>query len=38
MVVERGRTIEITAALVGFGALLLVISALYSVFRFNRVL
>ncbi|MNC88366.1 hypothetical protein D3C83_41730 [compost metagenome] len=38
MVVERGRTVEVTAGLVGFGALLLMISALYSVFRFNRVL
>ena len=38
MVVERGRAVEVTAGLVGFGALLLMISALYSVFRFNRVL
>jgi Ca-activated chloride channel family protein len=38
MVVERGRTIEMTAILVGVGALLLMISAVYSVFRFNRVL
>ena len=38
MVVERGRTIEVTAALVGFGALFLMISALCSVFWFNRVL
>jgi Ca-activated chloride channel family protein len=38
MVIERGRTVEMTAVLVGVGALLLMISALYSVFRFNRVL
>lgn len=37
MVIERGRTVEVTALLVGFGALLLVISALASIFRFNRI-
>jgi Ca-activated chloride channel homolog len=37
MVVERGRTVEVTALLIGFGALLLALSALYSVFRFNRI-
>ncbi|HEX6005768.1 MAG TPA: VWA domain-containing protein [Burkholderiales bacterium] len=38
MVVERGRTIEVTALLIGVGALLLAISALTSILRFNRVL
>ena len=38
MVIERGRTVEMTAILVAAGALLLMISALYSIFRFNRVL
>jgi Ca-activated chloride channel family protein len=38
MVIERTRTVEITAFLVGAGALLLVISALFSVLWFNRVL
>jgi len=38
MVVERKRATEITAVLVGVGALLLVISALFSVLWFNRVL
>ena len=38
MVVERGRTVEVSALLIGFGALLLAISALTSIFRFNRVL
>jgi Ca-activated chloride channel family protein len=38
MVVERSRTIEVTAFLVATGALLLVISALCSIVWFNRVL
>ena len=38
MVIERGRTIEVTALVVGVGALLLMISAMLSVFWFNRVL
>ncbi len=38
MVIERTRTVEITAFLVGIGALLLVISAFFSVLWFNRVL
>ena len=38
MVIERSRTVEITAFLVGLGALLLVISALCSIVWFNRVL
>ncbi len=38
MVIERSRTVEVTALFVGFGALLLVVSALSSVFWFNRVL
>jgi Ca-activated chloride channel homolog len=38
MVIERKRATEVTGLLVGLGALLLVISALFSVFWFNRVL
>lgn len=38
MVVERGRSVEVTALLIGVGALFLVISALASILRFNRVL
>jgi Ca-activated chloride channel family protein len=38
MVIERARTVEVTAIFVGAGALLLVISALISVRWFNRVL
>lgn len=38
MVVERARTVEVTAIFVAVGALLLVISALCSVLWFNRVL
>lgn len=38
MVIERTRATEVTAVFVGFGALLLVISALFSVLWFNRVL
>lgn len=38
MVIERKRATEVTAVFVGFGALLLVISALLSVLWFNRVL
>ena len=38
VVVERKRATEVTAFFVGAGALLLVISALGSVFRYNRVL
>lgn len=38
MVIERKRTTEVTALFVGFGALLLAISALLSVLWFNRVL
>lgn len=38
MVIERTRTVEVTAVFVGIGALLLVISALCSVLWFNRVL
>jgi len=38
MVIERTRTIEVTALLVGVGVLLLTISALSSVLWFNRVL
>lgn len=38
MVVERARTVEVTAFFVGFGALLLVISAFCSVVWFNRVM
>ena len=37
MVIERGRSLEVTALFIGFGALLLMISALLSVFWFNRV-
>ena len=38
MVIERTRTVEITAFFVGAGALLLLISALFSMLWFNRVL
>jgi Ca-activated chloride channel homolog len=38
MVIERKRATEVTAVFVGFGALLLLISALFSVLWFNRVL
>jgi len=38
MVIERKRTTEVTAVFVGLGALLLAISALFSVLWFNRVL
>jgi Ca-activated chloride channel family protein len=38
MVIERTRTVEVTAVFVGIGALLLVISALCSLLWFNRVL
>jgi Ca-activated chloride channel homolog len=38
MLVERTRTVELTAYLVGMGALLLAISAFFSVLWFNRVL
>lgn len=38
MLVERTRTVELTAYLVGVGALLLAVSAFFSVFWFNRVL
>ncbi len=38
MVIERKRATEVTAIFVGVGALLLVISALFSVLWFNRVL
>jgi len=38
MVIERKRATEVTAVFVGFGALLLAISALFSVLWFNRVL
>lgn len=38
MVIERSRTVEVTAFLVGIGALLLAISAMCSVLWFNRVL
>jgi Ca-activated chloride channel family protein len=38
MIIERSRTVEITAFLVGVGALLLLISAFCSVLWFNRVL
>ena len=38
MVIERSRTIEVTAFLIAVGALLLVISAFCSVLWFNRVL
>lgn len=38
MVVERARTVEVTAIFVGVGALLLVISAFCSVLWFNRVM
>lgn len=38
MVIERGRSVEVTALLIGAGALLLTISAALSVFWFNRVL
>lgn len=37
MVIERSRAVEVTAVFVGFGALLLVFSALFSVLWFNRV-
>ncbi len=38
MVIERSRTVEITAFLVGAGALLLLVSAFCSVVWFNRVI
>ena len=38
MVMENARTVEITAAFVGLGALLLLVSAFCSVLWFNRVL
>ncbi len=38
MVIERKRAVEVTALFVGFGALLLAISALFSLLWFNRVL
>jgi len=38
LVIERTRTVEVTAFLVGVGVLLIVISALCSVMWFNRVL
>jgi Ca-activated chloride channel family protein len=38
IVIERKRATDVTAVFVGFGALLLVISALFSVLWFNRVL
>lgn len=38
MVIERKRAVEVTAFFVGFGALLLAISALFSLLWFNRVL
>jgi len=38
MVIERSRTVEVTAFLIAIGALLLVISAFCSVLWFNRVL
>ena len=38
MVIKRTRATEVTAVFVGFGALLLAISALFSVLWFNRVL
>ena len=38
MIVERTRTIEVTAFLVGLGALLMAISAFCSVLWFNRVI
>ncbi|MGQ0523602.1 MAG: vWA domain-containing protein, partial [Betaproteobacteria bacterium] len=38
MIVERTRTVEVTAFLVGIGALLLAISAFCSVLWFNRVM
>ena len=38
MVIERSRTVEVTAFLIAVGALLLVVSAFCSVLWFNRVL
>jgi Ca-activated chloride channel homolog len=38
MVIERKRATEVTALFIGFGALLMMISALCSLFWFNRVL